>query len=66
LRRTFGDAAPDGAGRPEFMAGLTLRTRSLPAAARALQAGGIAGVQRDSDRIVVPASEAFGTLLEFR
>ena len=28
--------------------------------------GGIAGVVREADRIVVPASEAFGVTLEFR
>ena len=66
LQREFGDAAPDGAGRAEFMAALTLRTRSLDAVAEALQAGGIAGARRESDRIVVPASAAFGTVLEFR
>ncbi len=66
LQRVFGDAAPDGQGRSEYMAGLTLRTRSLEAAATALEAGSIAGVLRDSDRIIVPASAAFGTVLEFR
>jgi hypothetical protein len=66
LQRAFGDAAPDGDGRAEFMAALTLRTLSLEAVADALRVGGIAGVRRDSDRIVVPASAAFGTVLEFR
>jgi len=66
LQRAFGDAAPDGQARTEFMAALTLRTRSLEAVANALQAGGIAGVGRGSDRIVVPAGDAFGTVLEFR
>jgi hypothetical protein len=66
LRRAFGDAAPDGGGRAAFMAALTLRTRSLDAAAQALQAGGIAGVRREATRIVVPAAAACGTLLEFR
>lgn len=66
LRRAFGGAAPDGHGRTEFMAALTLRTRSLEATAHALEAGGIVGVVRESDRIVVPASAAFGTALEFQ
>ncbi len=66
LHRAFGDATPDGEGRAEFMAALTLRTRSLEAVADALQAGGIAGVRRESARVVVPASAAFGTVLEFR
>jgi hypothetical protein len=66
LRRIFGDAAPDGQGRAEFMAALTLRTRSLEAVDAALNAGGIVGVAREGDRIVVPAAAAFGTALEFR
>jgi hypothetical protein len=66
LHRAFGDAAPDGNGRAEFMAALTLRTRSLEAVVRTLEAGGIVGAQRNSDRIVVPASAAFGTVVEFR
>ncbi len=66
LQRAFGDAAPDGEGREEFMAALTLRTRSLDAVAEALHAGGIAGARRESDRIVVQASATFGTVLEFR
>lgn len=66
LQRAFGDAAPDGNGRAEFMAALTLRTRSLEAVADALRVGGIPGARRGSDRIVVPASAAFGTVLEFR
>ena len=66
LARAFGDAAPDEQGRAEFMAALTLRTRSLEAVADALRVGGIPGVRRESDRIVVPASAACGTVLEFR
>jgi hypothetical protein len=66
LQREFGDAAPDGQGRTEFMAALTLRSKSLEATAKALQAGGIAGTRHESDRIVVPAAAAFGTVLEFR
>jgi Glyoxalase-like domain len=66
LQRAFGDAAPEGKGRAEFMAALTLRTRSLEAVARALQAGGISAARRDSGQIVVPATAAFGTVLEFR
>jgi hypothetical protein len=62
----FGDAAPTGDGRDEFMAALTIRTRSLDAAAAALAAGKIRGVYRGPERIVVPAAEAFGVALEFR
>jgi hypothetical protein len=66
LRRAFGDAAPEAQGREEFMAALTLRTRSLEAADQALRQGGVAGVRHGSGHIVVPASAAFGTVLEFR
>lgn len=66
LTREFGEAAPAGDGRPEFMAALTLRTRSLDMAAAALAAGQIAGVRREPDRIVVPATQTFGVTLEFR
>ncbi len=66
LQRAFGDAAPDGGGRSEFMAALTLRTRSLAAVDAALRAGGIAAARREDDHIVVAAAAAFGTMLEFR
>jgi len=66
LMRQFGDAAPDAEGRPEFMAALTIRTRSLKATAAALEAGRIAGVRREADRLLVPATQAFGVTLEFR
>ena len=66
LRAAFGDAAPDGGGRSEFMAALTLRTRSLKAVQAALRAGGIEAAVQDQERIVVPAAAAFGTVLEFR
>jgi Glyoxalase-like domain len=59
----FGDTAPDGDGRAEYMAALTLRTLSLDVAARAL--AGIAGIRREAGRLIVPASQAFGTVLEF-
>jgi hypothetical protein len=65
LTRLYGDAAAASDGRDEFMAALTLRTRSLAQAAAALAAGHIRGVRRDADRIVVPAAEAFGVTLEF-
>ncbi len=66
LSREFGDAAPASDGREDFMAALTIRTRSLDRAAAALASGAIAGVRRDAERIVVPATEAFGVALEFR
>jgi len=65
----YGKAAPDAAGRSAYMAGLTLRTSSLAKARAALKAGGIKGVIEDAHqgvpRLVVPASEAVNTVLEF-
>ena len=52
--------------RDEYMAALTIRTRSLDGAHAALAAGRINGVRREPDRIVVPADAAFGVTLEFR
>jgi hypothetical protein len=66
LTKEFGDAAPEAGGRDEYMAALTIRTRSLEQAATALRTGRIAGAKREAERIVVPASEAFGATLEFR
>ena len=66
LQRSLGDAAPDGHGRREFMAALTLRAASLRKAADVLERGGIAGMRCEGEKLVVPASSAFGTVLEFR
>lgn len=65
LKREFGDAAPDGSGRPAYMASLGLRTRSLRRVEAALTAGAVSGVRQTDGRIVVPASSAFGATLEF-
>jgi hypothetical protein len=65
LARDFGDTLPID-HRPEYMAALTIRTRSLERVAAALAAGAVKGVRRDADRIVVPATETFGVTLEFR
>jgi hypothetical protein len=65
LKSEYGDAAPDGTGRTQFMASLSLRTRSLRSAASALAAGGVSGTRQSAGRIVVPASSAFGATLEF-
>lgn len=64
LRARFGAAAPDGDERSQFMAALSLRTRSLDTAAAALHAGGVAA-RREPERIVVAAADAFGVTLEF-
>lgn len=66
LAAEFGEAAPRGDGRAEFMAALTFRTRSLDAVVAALEAGSVAGFWREEGRVVVPASQAFGCGLEFR
>jgi hypothetical protein len=65
IAREFGDAALAGETRAEYMAALTIRTRSLDDAYAALAAGRINGVRREPDRIIVPAAEAFGVTLEF-
>jgi hypothetical protein len=61
----FGDAAADGGGRDIYMSGLVLRTRSLDVAWQTLQAGAVSGAHRDNNRIVVPATAAFGATLAF-
>jgi hypothetical protein len=65
VKNKFGEAAPDGTGRTQFMVSLGLRTRSLRSAVAAFAAGGVSGVRQSADRIVVPASSAFGATLEF-
>ncbi len=65
LAGEYGDAAPAADGRADYMAALTIRTRSPEQAAAALAAGRIGDVRREPDRIVVPATEAFGVTLEF-
>ncbi len=64
LAAEFGAAAPEAAGRGQFMAALTLRTASLDRAAAAAQAGGIAAV-REPGRLVVPAGTLGGMTLVF-
>lgn len=65
LINQFGEAAPTGDGRSDFMAALTFRTRSRDAAFNAMTAGNVAGFWREEGRVVVPASSAFGCALEF-
>jgi Glyoxalase-like domain len=66
LRGEFGDAAPDGGGRDTFMAALEFRTRSVDAAWRAMETGGITSARREADgRVIVPSSAAFGAALAF-
>lgn len=65
LWEMFGDAAAESRGRRDYMAALTLRTVSLDAAERALEAGGIRGIDRIGASVLVPAAQAFGVTIEF-
>jgi hypothetical protein len=58
------EAMPDAAGRPAYMAGLSLRTTSLARAAAALRQGSIPYVERGG-RLVVAAREAVNAVIEF-
>ena len=60
MRAEFGDAAPDGGGRQDFMAAMTLRTASADRAAAALAVGGIPHA-RGPGRVTVPG-HALGSL----
>ncbi|HQT78898.1 MAG TPA: VOC family protein [Rhodopila sp.] len=59
----LGDAAPDAAGRANFMAALVIRVASIDAVARLLL--GLPGLEADRHRVVVPAKAAFNTTLIF-
>jgi hypothetical protein len=59
----YGDAAPDEAGRADYMAAIHLRVRSVTEAAQALADGGVATARRDGSRIIVPARDASNTTL---
>jgi hypothetical protein len=65
LQLEYGDLAPDPGGRESFMAALVFRTRSLDAAWRAMEVGGIAGARRDNGLVTVPAASACGATLAF-
>jgi hypothetical protein len=65
LWEMFGGAAPDSRGRRDYMAALTIRTLSLDAVEKALEAGGIRGWDRIGTTVLVPAREAFGVTIEF-
>jgi len=63
LTRRFGDAAPEPAGRGEYLAALTIRTAGLDRTAEALARA--PGVRTEKGRIVVHAKHAFNATLEF-
>jgi hypothetical protein len=65
VTRQLGDAAPDPAGRDDYMAAVSIRTGSLSQATRALQAGGIDRLRLEPLRILVPANQAMNVALEF-
>jgi Glyoxalase-like domain len=62
LHRQFGDVDIRDSGRDEFMAALTIRTRSIERAAKILH---ICQGRRQGDRVIVPPSASFGVVLEF-
>ena len=59
----FGEAAPEPAGRAEYMAVLGIRVRSQREAAQRLHS--IAGARTEPQRLVVPAAAAFNTTIVF-
>ena len=62
VHQTYGEAATIEDDRDEFMAALTIRTRSLDRAYGILrEASGI----RLANRIIVPSSATFGVIMEF-
>jgi catechol 2,3-dioxygenase-like lactoylglutathione lyase family enzyme len=63
LARRYGAAAPDPAGRGEYLAALTVRTSGIAKTAQAL--AGFPGVASQPGRVVVDATEAFNVTLEF-
>jgi hypothetical protein len=63
LATQVGPGSPAADGRREYMAALTLRTRSLDLAAAATRAS---GAICEPQHVVVPAKAAFGVTLEFR
>ena len=64
IARRHGAAAPAPDGRRDYMAALSLRTRSLDQAAHALREGGVAFEQTPT-RMLVAAAATMGATLEF-
>ena len=48
-----------------YMAALEFRTRSVDAAWRTMESGGVIGMRRDKERVIVPAAAACGATLAF-
>lgn len=62
----YGDAAPDAAGRPDYLAALVLRSADLARTASVLEAAGVRVTWPEAGRLVVSADQAMGVALEFR
>ena len=63
IEAEFAEAAPDAAGRSEYLAALEMSVASLAETAERLR--GVAGVHIEPQRIVVAARAAFNTTLVF-
>lgn len=61
----LGAAAPDPAGRGDYMALLGLKVRAMPRTAEALRAGAVEGVIESSGRLRAPAAAAMNAAIEF-
>lgn len=59
----LGEAAPDPAGRGDFLAALAIRVASVPAVAQLLR--GVPGLVTGPHRVTVPAQAAFNTTILF-
>ena len=63
IEAEFGEAAPDAAGRSEYLAALEISVVSLTDTEERLR--GVAGIQLEPQRVIVPARAAFNTTLVF-
>lgn len=63
LAAEFGEAAPEPAGRGEYMAALGIKVLSLPKATERLRS--VQGLWTEPERLVVPAVAAFNTTIVF-
>ena len=61
----LGEAAPDPAGRGDYMALIGLRTASRAQTRTAMAAGRVAGVTETAERLLVPAGAALNVALAF-
>jgi hypothetical protein len=59
----LGEAAPDPAGRGNFLAAVVIRVASVPGVAQLLR--GVPGLVTGPHRVIVPATAAFNTTILF-